>query len=141
MIKINLRDYYPFCNNDIFLDVPTEVAAIFIEAERQEEAYRRRTYRYNAQYSLDLYDSIEHKIFHKPMSPYEIYERQIIVKQLKDAFATLSEKQSKRIYAYCVLGISKSKIAQIEGVSEKNIRKSINLGLQKMKIFLKNHNE
>lgn len=26
MAKINLRDYYPFCNHDIFLDIPDEVA-------------------------------------------------------------------------------------------------------------------
>ncbi|SEK25005.1 RNA polymerase sigma-70 factor, ECF subfamily [Paenibacillus sp. cl141a] len=60
MTKINLRDYYPFCNHDIFLEIPHEVATVLLEAERQEEAYRRRMYRHKAQYSLDRGDGIEH---------------------------------------------------------------------------------
>lgn len=139
--KINLRDYYPFCNHDIFVDIPSEIAAVLLEAERLEEAYRRRMYRYNAQYSLDRDDGIEHDIDSIPLSPYEVYERKVTVQQLYAAIAILPEKQGKRIYAHYVLGLSKSEIARIEGVSEKNIRKSISQGLRNMELFLKSFSE
>jgi RNA polymerase sigma-70 factor (ECF subfamily) len=38
MAKINLRDYYPFYNEDIFIDVSDEIADVLLKAERQEKA-------------------------------------------------------------------------------------------------------
>lgn len=137
MKTINLRSYYPFYNTDIFIDLPDEVAAIFLEAERQEEAYRRRMYRHKAQYSLDRGDGIEHEICFLSLSPYEIYERKMTTEQLHAAIASLPDKQGKRIYAHYILGMSKIEIARAEGISEKNIRKSINQALHNMKVFLK----
>jgi len=141
MAKINLRDYYPFCTHDIFLDIPDEVATVLLEAERQEEAYRRRMYRYKAQYSLDRNDGIEHDICFVALSPSEVYERNMTAQQLDAALTALPDKQAKRIYAYYVLGISKSEIARAEGVSEKNIRKSISQGLRNLEILLRNSSE
>ena len=37
MAKINLRDYYPFYKTDFFVDVPDEVEAALMEAERLEQ--------------------------------------------------------------------------------------------------------
>lgn len=65
MAKINLRVYYPFYNAGLFIDIPDEVAAVLMEAERQEEAYRRHMYRHKAQYSLDRGDGIEHDILER----------------------------------------------------------------------------
>lgn len=141
MAKINLRDYYPFCNHDIFLDIPDEVATVLLEAERQEEAYRRRMYRHKAQYSLDRNDGIEHDICFVSLTPSDVYERKITTQQLHAAISALPDKQGKRIYAHYVLGISKSEIARAEGVSEKNIRKSISQGLRNLEIFLRNFSE
>lgn len=42
MKAINLRDYYPFYHNDLFIEVSDEVAAALQEAERQERNYLRR---------------------------------------------------------------------------------------------------
>ena len=42
MKTINLRDYYPFYHNDLFIEVSDEVAAALQEAERQERNYLRR---------------------------------------------------------------------------------------------------
>lgn len=81
MVKINLRNFYPFCNNDIFLDIPDEVATILLKAERREEAYRRRMYRHKAHYSLDRGDGIEHDICFVSLSPSEIYERKMTAQQ------------------------------------------------------------
>jgi len=59
MTKINLRDHYPdFYNSDCIIEVPEEVAAIMLEHDRLEAAYRRRTYYHNAHYSLDRGDGI-----------------------------------------------------------------------------------
>ena len=53
MAIINLRDYYPFYTSDCFMEVSEEVAEIFKEFDRKEAAYRLRTYRHKAYYSLD----------------------------------------------------------------------------------------
>ncbi|KHL91681.1 RNA polymerase sigma24 factor [Paenibacillus sp. IHB B 3415] len=141
MATINLRDYYPFCNHDIFLDIPDEVATVLLEAERQEEAYRRRMYLHKAQYPLDRNDGFEHDICFVSLSPSEVYERKITAQQLHAAISALPDKQGKRIYAHYVLGISKSEIARAERVLEKNIRKSVSQGLRNLEIFLRNFSE
>ena len=59
MKEINLRDYYPFYTNDLTVEVPDEVADLLREYTLLEEAYRIRTYRYKAFYSLDYDGNIE----------------------------------------------------------------------------------
>ena len=57
MVKINLREHYPnFYKEDCIMEVPDEIAAIMLEYDRLEAAYRRRTYYHNAHYSLDRGD-------------------------------------------------------------------------------------
>lgn len=48
-----------------------------------------------------------------------------------------SEKQARRVYFYFGLGLSYRQIARIEGVSFKNIRKSVLAGLRYLKNFNK----
>lgn len=139
MAKINLRDYYPFYNEDIFIDVSDEIADVLLKAERQEKAYRRRMYRYKAEYSLDKDDGIEHNVLFVSLSPCEIYERKVTYEQLHAAIASLPDKQAKRIYAHYILGISQVDIARAEGVDSRNVRKSISKGFRNMEIFLKKH--
>lgn len=138
MAKINLRDYYPFYNVDVFVDVPEEIATTLLESKRQEEAYKRRMYRHKAQYSLDRGDGIEYDICFTSLSPCEVYERKIAIEQLYAAIANLPDKQGKRIYAHYILGMSKAQIARTEGVSKSRISESIERGLRNMEIFLKN---
>lgn len=59
MKKINLRDYYPYYTQDMIVEVPDEVALLLREYMLLEEAYRIRTYRYKAFYSLDRDEGIE----------------------------------------------------------------------------------
>lgn len=77
MVKINLRNFYPFYNNDKLLDISDEVATVLLESERQEEAYRRRMYRHKAHYSLNRNDGIKHDISFVSQSPSEAYEQKI----------------------------------------------------------------
>ena len=50
MKEINLRDYSPFYTSDVIVEVPDEVALLLREYTLLEEAYRIRTYRYQAFY-------------------------------------------------------------------------------------------
>lgn len=137
MKTINLRDYYPLYNVDVFVDVPDEIEAALLDAKRQERNYIRRVFWNKAQFSLDAGDGIEYDTLFAALSPYEIYERKITVEQLHTAIAQLPDKQAKRIYAHYILGMSKTEIARAEGVSKSRISESIERGLRNMKMFLK----
>ncbi|MEY8313145.1 hypothetical protein AALA61_14445 [Oscillospiraceae bacterium 42-9] len=77
MAIINLRDFYPYYTADSFIEVPDEVAEAMTEFDRKEAAYRLRTYRHKAYYSLDREDGIEHSALFVSLSPCEIYERKV----------------------------------------------------------------
>lgn len=79
MAIINLRDYYPFYTSDYFMEVPEDVVEMFKEFDRKEAAYRLRTYRHKAYYSLDRNDGIEHEALFVAFSPYELYERKVTI--------------------------------------------------------------
>ncbi len=138
MAKINLRDFYPFYNTDFFIEIPDEVEAALLEAERLERNFIRRRFYNKAHYSLDAGDGIENDILFVSLTPCELYERKMTAEQLQAAMASLPDKQGKRIYAHYILGISKSDIARAEGVDEKAVRVSIERGLRNMENFLKN---
>jgi len=138
MAKINLRNYYPFYQDDCFIDVSDEVAKALKELDRLEATYQRRMYRNKAQYSLDRGDGIEHDILFVSLSPWEIFERKVTYEQLHAAIARLPDKQAKRIYAYYFLDMSQSSIAKAEGVSRKAVCSSIIRGLLNLERILKN---
>lgn len=138
MKRINLRDYYPFYKSDFFIEVADEIALSLKRFELDESAYRLRTYRHKAYYSLDRNDGIENEIIFISLSPQEIYERRITNNELYAAINSLPEKQAKRIYAYFFLGMSKADIAKAEGVRESAVRESIERGLKNIEKFFKN---
>lgn len=80
MAIINLRDYYPFYTSDCFMEVSEEVAEMFKEFDRKEAAYRLRTYRHKAYYSLDRDDGLEHEAVFVALSPHELYRSKGSVK-------------------------------------------------------------
>ena len=82
MAIINLRDYYPFYTSDCFMEVSEEVADMFKEFDRKEAAYRLRTYRHKAYYSLDRDDGLEHEAVFVALSPHELYERKVTMQEL-----------------------------------------------------------
>lgn len=138
MTTINLRDYYPFYTSDNFIDVPDEVYELLKEFDRKEAAYRLRTYRHKAYYSLDRNDGIEHEALFVSPSPYELYERKISIQELHTAISNLPDKQAKRVYAHFILGMSQADIAKVEGVSKMAVCYSIEKALKSMRKFLKN---
>jgi DNA-directed RNA polymerase specialized sigma24 family protein len=139
MTKINLREHYPnYYNTDYIIEVPDEVAAIMLEYDRLDAAYRRRTYYHKAHYSLDRGDGIEYEALFVSMTPCEIYERKVTMEQLHAAMASLPDKQAKRVYAHYFLGLTVTAIAKSEGVSAASVSESIQRGLRNMETFLKN---
>ena len=137
MAIINLRDYYPFYTSDCFMEVSEEVAEMFKEFDRKEAAYRLRTYRHKAYYSLDRDDGLEHEAVFVSLSPHELYERKISMQELHAAISSLPDKQAKRIYGHFILGMTKKDIARAEGADEKVVRVAIERGLKNLEKYLK----
>jgi len=137
MKNINLRDYYPFYFGDCFVEVADDVAQLLKQFDRKDHADYERRRVHGAYYSLDSNNYFEKDVVLLVLSPEEIYEQKLNNQELYAAINSLPEKQSKRIYAYFFLGLSKTQIAQIEGVGESTIRTSINRGLKNIEKFLK----
>ena len=135
---INLRDFYPFYTQDTLLEVSDEVAQALAEAERLEHNYMRRMFYNKAQYSLDADDGIEASATEchilSPEAVLDLMERHC---RLCRALNELPELQGRRVEAHYLLGKSVQEIAKEEGVGERNVRKSIQRGLEGMKKFLK----
>ena len=142
MAIINLRNYYPFYSKDCFTDVSVEVAAVLEEFERQERNYIRRLLYNKAHYSLDADDGIETSVVSVICGGFMNPETAVCMAEehcgLCRALNSLPEIQGRRVEAYYLLGSRVKDIAESEGVSEQNIRKSIDRGLAAMKNFLKN---
>ncbi|HAP8827535.1 TPA: sigma-70 family RNA polymerase sigma factor [Enterococcus faecium] len=134
---INLRDIYPHYTQDCFVEVTDEVADLFSEFDHKEAAYRLRTYRHKAYYSLDRNDGIEHEALFVALSPHELYERKVTMQELHAAISRLPNKQAKRIYAHFILGMSVTDIARAEGVAKSRVSDSIRR-LRNMEKILRN---
>ena len=136
---INLRNFYSaFYSADCLYDVPEDVAELLLLYKRMEEAQQRRIRRHRAYYSLDRNDGIEKDIIFVILTPPEIYERKLTNQELYAAINSLSDKQARRVYAHYFLGMSKYAIAKAENVDESSVRKSIEKGLYRMSMFLRN---
>ncbi len=128
MKRINLRDYYSLYQSDFFVEVVDEIASPLKRFKLSEKAYKLRTYKHKAYYSLDRGEGIEQ----------EIYERKVTNHELYAAINSLPETQAKRIYAHFFLGISKAAIARADGIGESAVRDSIEREFKNIEKFLKN---
>ena len=137
MKTINLREYYPFYNTDVFLEVSDEVASILEDDKRRQINYEQYIRDNKAFYSLDTGDGIEASALHKPEQPDEVMFRRERDELLYAALASLPEKQRQRIYAHVVLEKSKIEIAESENVSSASVGESIRRGIANLKKILK----
>lgn len=63
--------------------------------------------------------------------------RKLEKEQLREALEHLPPVQSRRIYAYFMLGMKMVGIARIEGVSRTSVSQSIRSGLKNLKRYFK----
>ena len=61
MQTINLKQYYPFCKEVIFVEVSDEIVEAFLLDKRAEASRERKMFRYKAFYSLDCNDGDVYK--------------------------------------------------------------------------------
>lgn len=145
LIRKRLRPYrcrsppsdYPYYTQDMIVEVPDEVALLLREYMLLEEAYRIRTYRYKAFYSLDRDEGIEREILQKPLNPAEIWEQRQMTELIYKGLSKLPVKQRQRIYAHFFLGMSKADIAKAEGTHKSRITRSIEAGLRSLEKYFK----
>ncbi|MCI1965494.1 MAG: sigma-70 family RNA polymerase sigma factor [Oscillospiraceae bacterium] len=135
MPTINLRKYYPFLNEDCFVEVSDEISGAFLLATRQENNYHQRTYRHRAYYSLDCNDGIENSILHTMPSPEEILMKKVSMQQLYEALDYLPPIQARRVYAHYILGMKKVDIARAEGVNSSGVCDSVKKGMKNLRRY------
>ena len=143
MQTINLKQYYPFCTEDIFVEVSDEIVEAFLLDKRAEAARERKMYRYKAFYSLDCDDGIEKAaIGWAQPSPEELLmkkeveqEYQLTLARLDEAINHLSEIQARRIHARYMLGMKVIDIAAVEGVVPSCVGTSIKAGLKNIRKY------
>lgn len=143
MQTINLNQYYPFCTEDIFVEVSDEIVEAFLLDKRAEAARERKMYRYKAFYSLDCDDGIEKAaIGWAQPSPEELLmkkeveqEYQLTLARLDEAINHLSEIQARRIHARYMLGMKVIDIAAVEGVVPSCVGTSIKAGLKNIRKY------
>lgn len=138
MTTINLRDFYPWYKQDVFVEVPDAVAEELLADKRYQKSHWQRVKRNKAFYSLDVGDGIENAACFAELSPHEIMERRLQWCRLCRALNSLSETQGRRIEAHYILGKSVTEIAEAEGVAKSRVSESIEHGLRNMKKYLKN---
>ena len=132
---INLRKYYPFLNEDCFVEVSDKIAEAFLLATRQENNYHQRTYRHKAYYSLDRSDGIENSILHTEPSPEEILMQKVSMQQIYEALNHLPPIQARRVYAHYILGMKKVDIARAEGVNSSGVCDSVRKGIRNLRRY------
>ena len=124
MQTINLKQYYPFCTEDTFVEVSDEIVEAFLLDKRAEAARERKMYRYKAHYSLDCDDGIEKAAIGWAQPSPEDYivqkeeqaEHAELIRRLYEALSTLTPTQARRVHARYMLGMKVKDIAAMEGI-------------------------
>ena len=140
MQTINLKQYYPFCKEDIFVEVSDEVWEVMRQAQREMNNYERRKVYHRAWYSLDAYSRAENYALEHGRSPEEILlereertARLRLIAALPEALAHATPTQARRVRAYYIAGINQPKIARMEGVHSSKVSIAIRRGLRNMR--------
>ena len=122
MQTINLKQYYPFCKEDIFVEVSDEIVEAFLLDKRAEAARDRKMFRYKAFYSLDCNDGIENAAigWAQPLpedyliEKEELAEYEELIRRLYEAISSLPPMQARRVHARYMLGMKVKDIAAME---------------------------
>ena len=134
MITVNLKDLYYWCKEDVLVEITEEMLEAMKAADRQESAYKRRTYRYKAHYTLDMGDGIINECVVKPETPEEAYIREETTRELFSAIGKLTQVQQQRLIAYYFEDMNFRQIAAIEGMNHSSVIQSVKAALKKRSV-------
>lgn len=134
---------YPFCKEDIFVEVSDEIVEAFLLDKRAEAARDRKMFRYKAFYSLDCNDGIENAaIGWAQPSPEdyliekeELAEYEELIRRLYEAISSLPPMQARRVHARYMLGMKVKDIAAMEGITPSQAGKSIHAALRRLRRY------
>ena len=127
MKTINLKKYYyPLYETDTFIELPDEIADAIVEEGRAENANDAKQH-YHC-YSLDASPGIEHHFPEQVISPEDILmeketereqeaARALMMERLREALATLTPTQARRLHARFVEGKKYREITEDEGIA------------------------
>ena len=143
MQTINLKQYYPFCTEDTFVEVSDEIVEAFLLDKRAEAARERKMYRYKAFYSLDCDDGIENAAigWAQPSPEDCLMEKEAqaeyaeLLRRLYEAIASLTPAQARRVHARYMLGMKVKDIAAMEGITPSQAGKSIHAALRRLRRY------
>ncbi len=136
MVTINLKEYYPnYYKKDTCIEVSEAVAEFMEEERRRAESFRRKTYRYQAQYSLDAEDGIEEETILRAYQ--EAEAREELQFKLEMSMKKLTMVQYRRLKMRFERGMKITEIAEAEGVKPNAIEDSIKGALEKIKKYFR----
>lgn len=138
MKNIRLKDEYPWCCDNEYIDISDEIYEVLHEFSRIEHRQLEKIRYHKAFYSLDNLNGIEIDIVTNRISMEEILEQKEISDVLWNRLHELSPKQANRIIKRYYENMSIVSIARIENVDESSVRDSIKRGLLKLKKYLEN---
>lgn len=110
---------------------------VFKEFDRNESKHRMRRIR---SCSLDGYVEGETEYFYSVFSKDEPEDIAIQLEEMaaiRKSIESLTEVQCRRLKLYFYNGLTVREIAELEGVSHKNVLKSLNEAIRKIKKFQK----
>lgn len=136
MSEINLRDYYPYYREDLFIELPDEIVGSMKPYLTEEQSHWRRMRKHKV-YSIECVDLDGHVLF-PPPTPDELYEHKVTCHELCDALRRLPRKQMERLVAHFIFGIRISDIARVEGLHHSSVEESIERGLRNLAKILIN---
>ena len=145
MQRINLRKYYyPLYDEDIFIEVPDEIATVLWEEHCLDDNTRRNLWIHT--YSLDQSPEIENHFPEPICSAEEILlqreadqYREFLLGKLGETLATLTPKQLRRLKARFVEGKKYREIAEMEGIDTSIAHHSVRAAIRRLqKYFIQN---
>ena len=145
MQRINLRKYYyPLYDEDIFIEVPDEIATVLWEEHCLDDNTRRNLWIHT--YSLDQSPEIENHFPEQICSAEEILlqreadqYREFLLGKLGEALATLTPKQFRRLKARFVEGKKYREIAEMEGIDTSIAHHSVRDAIRRLQRYYIKH--
>lgn len=146
MTVINLRKYYyPLFKTDVFVEVPDEVADALLHLRREENNRTSKMWYHKAYFSLDCDDGIENDAIGWEQPSLEDYmvqaeneaAHELLLEHLREALATLTPTQARRLHMRYMLRMKYREIAEAEGISSTQASDSVRRAVKKLQKYFK----